>query len=346
MAITISYTPTTPTPGTEVTLAAEGLAGTLALWELTSVPSLSDLEIGRLYDIAGDDTDAFTPDVAGEYGVKCYDYRESGFAPPRFAADPAGAAGKRLVATATGTVYVATTIQFPIVTVTGHGGTVEMTVLNDTIKSATIVDTSSDLSRVAVLDSTVVAALAACVGVTVANLGNSIQTMTASMVNAYQAHRVTTSGSVHATADAVNAMTRAYPADANAIEFCLDQLNELRGRLTGHMDSGSSSARWHTDDDGKNRLLIGPSADRASGYALMADIWRVYERHRVLTTFGLDFTVHTAADNTNSLPAAAPLTSLIIAYLDVIQSADTNAAAGEAEGANDAAHRYGFRVSA
>ena len=64
-----------PVVGHDVSLSISPIVGTATAtrFELTSVPPTSGLEVGVLVDEAGAFVQVFTPDVAGEYGVKAYD---------------------------------------------------------------------------------------------------------------------------------------------------------------------------------------------------------------------------------------------------------------------------------
>lgn len=340
--MTISYTPAYPIPDEEVALSMSAGNGTRVDWEITSVPPTSAVELGKRFDVAGDPTDVFTPDVPGEYGIKAYDIRETGIAPPRFRDDPIGNPGTIVLGTQTGTIYVAAVMSLPITTAVGHGVRLEVRIVNATVRQAELLDALTEVSRTAALDSTVAASLAALVGVAVSSLGNDFVTGVADMHAKFEAHRVLTAGSVHANADSVSAMQSYAP---NSVDYALLVLNELYDKLVrSHMQTGTSiTPRWHSDsDDGKNVPLAGKATTLAQGTVLFADLaYRVYERHRAQT---LNPPVHGAVDATNVVVAAAPLSALIRDYFDAIAAVSPSAISGENQGANQAAHRYGFVV--
>jgi hypothetical protein len=342
MTITLTYTPVYPIPDDVVTLVGTtGQVGTSVDFELTSIPDESALTLGRLRNNSDELIATFTPDQPGEYGFTIYDYRDTGFAPARWRDDITAQRGKRLLSTSTGTVYVGEAVDLPIVTLLGHGATLRLTIVNETVRVATLVNPLTELSRVVCLDSTLTSPLAALVGVTVANLGNDLVTAVAELVAKFQAHRILITASVHSMADSVNAMLRSYSSTYSSQAYAIAQLNEVRERIESHARTGSSGGGWHRNDDTKNTFLVGPASDLASAYVLFADAgFRVYERHRVLIA---NPDAHGAADATNTLTAASVLTLFIVAFLDAIAIVDPSPPAGESEGAADAAHRYGFK---
>lgn len=347
MVLALDYTPQSatdgyPVPGTLVTLDATGATGTSREFELMSAPDESLLALERLTDAAGDPIDTFTPDQPGEYVFTVYDYRDTGFAPARWTGDITAQRGKKLIGSATGTVYVGEEMDLPIVTTRGEGATLRLTIVNDTVRVATLVNPLTELSRLVCLDASLTTPLANMVDVTAANLGNDLVTSVGDLCTKFEAHRQMTSGSpaVHLTTDSVNAMSRVYVSTTSSVAYAISQLNELRTRITGHAEPGSSATRWHTNDDSANQSIVGPASDIASATVLLADIgYRVYERHR--TRVGTP-TVHGSADNTNALTAASVLTTFIVAFLNAVAVIDPTVAGGESEGAGDAAHRYGF----
>lgn len=342
MVLALTSSPDYPTPGTVVTLDVTGATGTSREFELTSRPSQSVLPLARLTNLAGDPIATFTPDQPGEYGFKAYDYRDTGFAPARWASDVTAQRGKRLLASATGIVYVGEFIELPIVTLLGHGATLRLTVVNDTVRAATLVSMLTEVSRLASLTSAVTDGLAGMVSRTVSALGNNLATGAANLMAKYEAHRANTSGSpaVHSAADDVNAMLRAASSAYASQAYAITQLNEVRDRLENHQRSGSSSGGWHRNDDTKNTFMVGPASDIASATVLLADAgYRVFSRHILQVS---DPQVHGSEDTTNALVTIAPLTTFIVAFLDAIEIIDPSIPAGESEGAGDASHMYGF----
>lgn len=345
MALALTYSPSYPTAGTVITLAAAGATGTSREFELTSRPSLSALPLAKLTNEIGEAIDTFTPDEPGEYGVKVYDYRDTGFAPARWTGDVTAQRGKKLIGSATGTVYVGEILELPIATTRGEGATLRLTVVDNTVRAASIVQSLTELSRVAALESATVTALNALVGVNVPVLGEDLPTMVSTLIDKYEAHRVLVTGlaNVHFAIDSVNAMERVYQSATGykSITYAIAQLNEVADRLEGHARSGSSSTRWHGVDDTHNTRMIGRASDIASATVLLVDAgFRVYERHRQVANTP---NVHDEPDAENIMPSPRPLTTFIMAYLDAIAVVDPTTPAGESDGADDAAHMYGFK---
>lgn len=343
MALVLTYTPNSatagyPVAGTLVTLAATGARGTSREFELTSTPDESALSLGHFNDLEGNPMNTFTPDTAGEYGIKIVDYRDTGFAPSRWEGDVTAQRGKKLLQSATGIVYVGEVVELPIVTLLGHGATLRLTIVNETVRIARLVNPLTEVSRLVCLDEDVLAAADDLVDLTISALGNDLVTAVGDLVTNFEAHRGDTANNVHAFVDSVNAMLRLYVSSSASIAYVIDQLNEARGRVDPHARAGSSSTRWHVADDTVNTLLVGQASNLATATVLMADLgYRVYDRHRAL-----DGDVHEEADVLNAMATAAPLTLFIVAFLDAIALIDPVVVPGESEGAGDAAHRYGF----
>jgi hypothetical protein len=334
--MTISQSPACPLPDEVVTLSISATTGTRVDFELTSVPPRSELTLGRLLDLSGEPIATFTPDVPGEYGFTAYDIRETGMAPPRFRGDPIGTPGKVVLGTQTGTASVAASTSLPITTMAGHGARLELRVVNLTVREAELLDPLTDLSRVAALQADVTSALTALEGVTIANLSNDLQSGVGELYTQFEEHREDTIPHGGDFVDTINAV-RAYPP--NSQQYMIVALNELYDRIVvGHMQAGAASPRWHDKDDGRNVPLAGKAASLAQATVTFSDLaYRVYERHRAE---GPD--IHTAADVINVLSEAAPLQLLIVAFFDAIAEIDPSVVAGENQGADQAAHRYGF----
>ncbi len=339
----------------EVTLSLTNPSGTMQVWELTSTPSSSALSLGYL-TIAGTVTNAtateiarlgretteFTPDTPGEYVFTAYDVTEYTGAPAAFEGAPSADPRFVLTATQTGTIHVGALMLLPILTSTGHGATLQLTVVNETIREAELLNHTTELARVAALDSTVTAALTALVDQAVSAIATDLQTTANDLRLRFESHRASLAG-VHTIADAVSAVTR-FPA-ASQLNV-VDLVNELRQRLITHIVPTSTGNRHHPVDDTRDVPVTPASSTLAGTTVLLADLReRVYERHRVLNTLN-GSTVHASIDNVNALTAPTKLDDIIVAYLDAIVAASGNAAAGEPEGAFDLEAGFGFKRSA
>ena len=361
MAIALVSTPTYPAAGSSVTLSITGGAGTVVVWELTSAPDSSALSLGLLIDgvdendtapIAALDvaeqelnTESFTPDVAGEYGFTAYDIRQV-IAIPQYAGDPSGDQRWELLATGHGTIHVGDYTDLPIVAESGDGATLRLLVVDTTVRGASLVDSTTDLARVAALDATTVAALAALVGVAVGSVGTALTSGVNDLLSNYAGHRATVVGppNVHPSADNQNTCNR---DDADSDEGAILVLNELRDVLIAHcQNSTATGGSWHREDDYSSTPVAGPATDRASATVLSADMReRVYERHRVLDLADGDNPApHNTNDTANPLAAPTVLDTAIISYLDALAIANPTPPAGEAEGLADMAHAFGFRL--
>ncbi len=324
------------------------------MYQLTSVPALSELETGFLL-LTGVDPDdypsaqsvasrkkartTFVPDVPGEYSFTVYEYREYVGAPSSFGGDPAAAARLVLVGQFSATLHCSAEVDLRVRTDKGHQGTIRLAVNDNTIRSATIDDTNGEVARVAGLDATVVTKLAALVGVTMTSVGEDLIARVQNLrvkLNAHLANAV-----AHNSADTTNVAVQGEP---KTVDAAIKVLNELRTRLIGHLQATSTGGTWHDNDD----LTSFPTASTATNIedatVLEADLSeRVYERHRVLAAAATP-PIHNSADSTNVLTAESKLSEAIVAYLDAIVAQDPTAPSQESKGALRAAHRYGFRL--
>jgi len=348
--MTITTDPTYPVAGEEVTLSATSTTGDTLAYSITSVPPQSELETGLLLlpnstdprgviQAASADltTDSFTPDVAGEYGVMAFDLARI----PGIVQHAGDGNVERVVlkATQTGTIHVGVYMDLPIVTTQGHGATLRVTVVDETVRAAELVESTTELARVAAEQSAVESALAALVGVAVNSIGNTLATDVNDLLSNYEAHRSRTAGSAHAAADTTNV---AATTSANSTTGALHVVNDLRDTIMGHLRDSPApgSGGWHTVDDLLNWPIAQPGNTHAAATVVLAELReRVYERHRVQVATPA---VHGGADGTNVLSAPTVLDDAIVAYLDAVAEQSPTAPAGEVEGAQDLAHRHGF----
>lgn len=290
---------------------------------------------GSLDDPNRTPVNMLTCDVPGEYTFVAYEYLPLDM----------GAAGQslKLVSTSTTTIHVGGYLDLPIEPVNGHGSTLRILVVNETVRGAALINPRTDLARVAALDATVAAAVTALVGVAVGSLDAAFIATVNEGCDAYEAHRVLTGGGpVHGVADSTNALVREY---AWSIPTALARLNDWSDKLRKHMEAGTSGATHHDEDDTKNTLQVKPTAQNlGEGVVLLADLRnRVFNRHVAQID---DPDSHRTADTTNDVPPATSgtLSYAVEKYLDYI-AAGVSAAAGESEGAADAQALYGFRAA-
>jgi hypothetical protein len=330
--VAVTSDPEVPVEGDEITLTSTGSGGTFVRWELTSTPDESDLETGFLLR-GGEYLDAFTADTAGEYGVTAYGYV--------YRKDPVSGIALTqpvLVGSESSTVHVAVAMDLPITTTLGHGATLRLSVLDETIADAALVLPLTELSRVAALDTAVVAALVALVDQDVTAIGTALATQANNLGLTYADHA--TDGTSHPLAvDSYNSIERDETSSRDeAIVF----VNYLAGLVTSHASAGSEeTVPWHLVGDTKNTLLAPRATTLPGAVVLLADLReRVYERHRVQTASP---GVHPMPDATNPLSAPTLQDAVIVAYLDAIADASPSAVAGEPEGATLLAGAWGYR---
>lgn len=373
MATTLGISPTYPIEGETVTLTITGSPQDTFVFEITAVPSGSAIPLGFITQplnvdnsviaesnaqtVADSDLigDSFTPDVAGEYSITVYEFRETFGYTAGHDADPQADARFDLIAVtdfdqAAG-VVVGSYMELVLKTKDEDQSTLRLNVANLNVRVATMVSPTTEKARQAALN--VTTELAALVGADVTTFGADLLEETTDLRDAFDGHRQQTiSGApplVHAVADSLHVPRE---ADARQVEGAIVLLNELRELLTNHLlDSSVQAAgsRWHSTDINGDDLKNVPICDKATTLAeatvLLSELrWRVYDRHRVQDKDVTgDAHVHTDPDTANTLTdSATALDDLIVAYLDAIAAQSPTAAANENQGAIELAHRFGF----
>ena len=354
---TSTFATVTLTADYSIELGVTAATGDTFCYELTSIPTGSRLRLGFLTDplkssvptplssaqveqLASLDAnvfhDEFTPDVAGEYTIRVYEFRRFDVI-PSYPGDPAGDRRFALVATQSTTVHVGGETLLRIVTERGDGGDLRLQVNDETVRSASIINTTSELARTAALQSAVTTPLAALVGVTVPLLGTLLQAGANNLRTQYNVHRAAVGG-IHVTGDTTNVVELGAAASQDG---AIRLINEIRDELVDHLlnSTDAGGAFWHASgsDDLANVPVVGAATTLAAATVLLYDLReRVYERHRILEP------LHGVADAVNALTAPLPLDDLVVAYLDELVSANPAVIAREPEGLTDAAHLYGF----
>jgi len=336
--------PAYPVVDETVTIDDAAIASDVQVFELTSVPSASALVLGLLqspstatqtsaFAIAAGDLELadFVPDVAGEYGFTVYGFNE-------YTAAGADEQRLELSATSTGTAHVGEVVTLPILTLTGTGAVLSLTVNDSTVRAAALLLPTNEKARAAILLTAVTTPLAALVGQTVTAIGRALQTDVNELRTKYAAHRII-EGSIHTAADSVNSVPT---DDADSQLGAIELLNLLLEAILKHMkDSTADATGWHTVDDLANLPLVGAASNLATATVLSADLReRVYEAHRLQIASPA---VHGASgDTTNSLTAPSLLDAVIVALLDALADPAPTAATGEPDGAVLAGSRFGF----
>lgn len=339
--MSIATSPAYPLPGETVTLSRTGGAGSYTEFELTSRPSTSSLPLGILRNQRGAAVDTFVPDVQGAYVFRALEYVEVSGAAAGFPGDVAGTARRELRGSQTGTVYVAATMELPIQTIYGHGATLRIRVHGSTVRAAELVRPTTELARIAAMQSTVTAALAALVGVatTPGTLGEEFVADVNTLATRYANH-IASDVPVHPGAeDTTNELVM---QDAYTIPTAIDRLLELADLIPyRHM---RAQGAWHSADDSKNWPIAARTPTLAGAVVMLADLReRVYERHRAQTSAPAS---HGAADEDSgsAMPDPLPLTLAIVAYLDAIADESPTANSGVQQGVADISFAFGFKL--
>lgn len=211
------------------------------------------------------------------------------------------------------------------------------------VESPAIINTSSPRAASAASASGVLTQLALFENAAVSTLAPNLQTLIAEMSVDLPRHFTNTGGVFHGVADTENGteiddLTTRY-STPNAV---VRAAGVLFGRLRQHMQNGvDGSLRYHADPDFSHALITdgpGNEADLSLALAVVADVYRAYETHRV------DTTSHLAADNVNGLGTTlGPLLSLHLAFLAALASL-TPTSAGGTQSAVTTLNAYGFRL--
>lgn len=332
--MTITYTPQYPVSSETVSLAMTGAIGTAFAFELTAVPSESSLGLGLLLNeqvpgatvptspllAANSDLvrDNFVPDAAGEYSFIGYDMRQV-VGVPSFQNDPSAVPRYELLGKQTGTVSVGTLMELPVVTTDGHGGDLQIRVVDSYIRAASIVNHRSDIGRIASLEGDVLTALDAVID-------QDIDSASTDFLEALRDLRLQYNGepaalpspivghrnygaNVHKEVDSVNALDGGVPF---SLKYAVKLVNEVRVKLIGHFEDSIKYAVeiaagpppqydsfWHFTSANTSTLtpdyednpgvdstctpVIGSADDLPSAAVLLCDLRiRSYSRHLML----------------------------------------------------------------
>jgi hypothetical protein len=311
---------------------------TLSLADTLTAETATSSLVGGEYGKGGSATSVFVPDVPGEFAFQASEF----FTWPGFgsyANDPLGVPQKRLMSVATATIYVGDHLDLPIEPVNGHGSTLRIFVVNETVRGAELVNPKTELARVAALDSTVSAAVSALVGVAVSGIDVEFASDVNDLCTKFAAHIIRTAGSAHVSADTTNTLLR---EPAFSVPAAIERLNDLASKMIGHQRATTAGGTWHLADDEKNVLQVAPTAKTlGQAVVLKADLReRVHERHREQIT---DPTSHGGVgDTTNFMDAPLTLPAAIVAYLDYVADNTPSIPSGESEGLGDARAAWGF----
>ena len=264
--MTITATPQYPTATQELTLSLTGAVGTKFAFELTAAPSQSTLTKGLLLKkqpvgqtvpvsplLAASENlleSTFTPDAPGQYSFTAYDIREV-VGTPAFVGDPSGETRFELLGTQSGVVEVGAVMELPVATTDGNGGTIQLTVVGDYIRAAAIGNPTSEVGRVASLQTDVVKALSDIVGKKAKDAGTDFLAALKELRDKYNGNTLEsitghreraltgTSTAVHFAADNVNTIDEGIPFSE---KFSVKLINDIRSKLLGHLEDSASFA--------------------------------------------------------------------------------------------------------
>lgn len=349
--MTIAFSPTAPYATQTITLSLSSAvvqpSEVLHRWELTTKPTASLLTLGELVDRTGASIATFVPDVAGTYGVSGYRYSTS-YVPAAFARDRGTSRLLNVLEVVeTATVEVGLSMDM-LITGASQSLTFRVVSSNGLATAVSLVKPTSAIASTAIASTTVVAALAALVGATVATMGPSFVASVEDLRGRMVAHYAKGSSvTVHLNSgDTTNVVARTKTDDATA---SIDMINSLRLSALAHLAQSTATgavgatSHWHTADDGKNVPIAAAATDRASAMLLLCDMrQRFYERHRVQIAAPA---AHSGTD-TNALGISITLLeSLIVAVLDVFASASPTVPTGEPASVVNLGALYGFKVA-
>ncbi len=337
MTVALTSSPVVPLPGQTVLLTASGTAGNLLEFFLTSGPAGSRLVTGRLASYA----QSFVPDVTGIYTFTVNDWVRN-YTAPGFPGDPL--ARPTLTLSSSVSSQTVSVGQVLTRTIGAEPDVVDLKLIvqGTTIVAAMLLNPRTQAADLASQDSAVLLALNACTNISVSSLDDTLQTKVNSIRAAYEAHRVLTTGSVHAAVDATNFVRTNLNVSTD--EGAIAALNDIRYELTQHMLNRVTAPATapHTFPDATDVIRVGSASDKRTGHSLADNTWTIYEAHRVKVT-GTPGNVHGLADSTNVLAAQKPLAAL----QSTLMTAAFNAALATPQGQHGATvtltQAHGFR---
>jgi len=231
--------------------------------------------------------------------------------------------------------------------------TLRLLVVNDTIRQTTlttheeatpaIVGARTPLADSAATSATMTDAIAALVDVAASTALGNPGAVLQNIMTQYAAHRA--SAAYHYSADTDNAISTAYsnPTSPGGIASSATESARLMSRHIRNDDgTGVGSQSWHqsggqTAADMANSFILNSasSADRRSQLSLIADLWRVYESHRVTS-------VHQASDTANACTALPAILEIHRKFLAAIAAASPDTPTGANPGTTTLVFSGGF----
>ncbi len=339
----ISVLPAYPVPGKSCRLTATATAGgnAVRVWCTNAPPGsrlrkqLDDSQAGRLVVEPSAESGRpfeFTPDEGGGYVLLLEELqRGSGFG-GGYEGDPRGAPSEEILESATATVYVATAVSCRL------GFSQDTATLRLFVAGANIIATTKDQhgavtpaielaaqatakARSAAESPNVRAALAELIGAATTALGSPGDVI-AGLIGKYEGHRVR--DSLHANADAANAVSDASYASLSSIAGQREALAKLREGLGRHIRNVdpdaqqpvTGSANYHANISWSAVPIeaLAASGDPNDLMVVIADTWRAYDAHRSSST------AHSSRDLNNAPVSLPPLLNLHRRFLEQLAS--------------------------
>jgi hypothetical protein len=306
--------------------------------------SMDETGASRFLLYAGDNTTEWVTewDKSGTYSLAAQEYRRGASTTGGgYDGSPSNAPSETKTDVETAlTVSVADRLEIPLglgrdtatLVLFVHAETIRATTIeHHGILSPAIINPGSDRAKLAAEDATVKASVEALKDAAAAAAIGNVYGVIDDFVSKFNAHRILTAGTVHASADNGNAVIT-VAVGVKSIEALIAAVTDCRRMFDRHArndvdGSGTNSASpdFHSFADTKNLLLASPAAgggDMAKARAALADLHRAYEAHRHYLA-----SVHGAVDNTNALMGLPVLLQLDSAWCDAVVSSTPTAPA-------------------
>jgi len=362
MSVTVAQQPTYQLPNKTFFLTFSASVGNHVRVMVTAAPDgsryaseiedrdTSELEIGQTS--TGQVWTDFEPDVAGVYTLKAYEITVGASAyGGYFASDTEGYASETVLGSTTLTMYVGQRLEVTVGTPADHA-TLVVHVWNATVRPTTVelhgvdspalIEPSSARAETFVVDTGVVAALAAMENVAATTVAAAASTVLDKIVTEFEDHL--TQATVHNAGDSDNTPATTSLTGAKTEEQLVTATATIQRLIRQHFENdagdgaGAGGAAYHVIADRVNGPVAPPPNDYASSIMAIADMWRAYEAHRVSTTF------HNVADTTNTLTAltTGSLLALCKEVSDVLSTPTPTAPSTDHAGATTLVHGAGF----
>lgn len=368
MAVTIARSPDVAMPGrpVRVTFTADGTGANYVRAWITDAPygsewraKLDKVAHSRIEIFAGDSgadlggSWEFVPDRGGVYVLAAQEYTKGGAGGGGYAGAPLGYTTETKVGSEnTLGVHVAQRLKRSVGSGADRADLViwvtDTTIAATTVelhgeKTPALVGARTAKARIAARSTDVEAALASLGGSSVA-APTALRDVLADLVTKANAHFLATGG-VHPAGDSDNVIPATWVTSASTESGLIAAVNQARVVLTRHMlnddGTGTGAASYHDYADWTDAPVAKPAGNLAEATALLADLWRAFEAHRIATSISAG-DVHGAADNTNVLAALPSDLDVDASYLAVLAALEPVAPPTENAGAASMVGARGF----